>query len=172
MADEHTPTPDQPAKELNPQTLADTGMRPLTRSERRNIWIQEYEQQDIALALWVEWVEKFGLELPVMLQVHGLLIFGVLISTESYAAFHIQMYEEMYRENDPNTADTLAEYYRSLVPPADQPEIGPAGLPTLYNYAHLRAVTIMSGGHRVKVPYWRGKLSQVDAFVVGATAGE
>ena len=27
-------------------------------------------------------------------------------------------------------------------------------------------------GHKVKVPYWRGKGNQVDAFVVGATPGE
>jgi hypothetical protein len=30
----------------------------------------------------------------------------------------------------------------------------------------------MSGGHKIKVPYWRGKISEVDAFVIGATAGE
>jgi hypothetical protein len=30
----------------------------------------------------------------------------------------------------------------------------------------------MSAGHKIKVPYWRGKISKVDAFVVGATAGE
>jgi len=33
-------------------------------------------------------------------------------------------------------------------------------------------VTVLSGGHKVKVPYWRGKLAEVDAFVVGATAEE
>jgi hypothetical protein len=30
----------------------------------------------------------------------------------------------------------------------------------------------MSAGHKIKVPYWRGKISEVDAFVVGATAEE
>jgi hypothetical protein len=31
---------------------------------------------------------------------------------------------------------------------------------------------IMSAGHSIKVPFWRGKISEVDAFVMGATASE
>jgi hypothetical protein len=30
----------------------------------------------------------------------------------------------------------------------------------------------MSAGHSIKLPFWRGKLSEVDAFVMGATASE
>jgi hypothetical protein len=78
----------------------------------------------------------------------------------------------MYRNEDPGTADFLHEYYQALIPPADQPEIGPEGLPVMFRYAHLREVTIMSAGHKVKLPYWRGKVNEVDAFVVGASAGE
>ena len=42
----------------------------------------------------------------------------------------------------------------------------------MFRYAHLRDVTIMSGGHKIKLPCWRGKISEIDAFAVGATAGE
>jgi hypothetical protein len=42
----------------------------------------------------------------------------------------------------------------------------------MFRYAHLRDATIISGGHRIKVPYWRGKINQIDAFVVGASASE
>ena len=73
---------------------------------------------------------------------------------------------------DLGTADALRQYYVALVPPRDQPEIGPEGLPVVSRYIHMRDVTIMSGGHKVKVPFWRGKISEVDAFVVGATAPE
>jgi len=58
------------------------------------------------------------------------------------------------------------------VPPSDQPVIGPEGLPIVFRFVHMRDVTIMSAGHKVKVPYWRGKIAEVDAFVVGATAEE
>ena len=102
----------------------------------------------------------------------GLLVFGVMVSTARYAQFYIDLNEELHRERDPDTADALREYYTALVPPANQPEIGPEGLPVVYRYAHMRDVTIMSAGHKVKVPYWRGKVNQVDAFVVGATPGE
>jgi hypothetical protein len=30
----------------------------------------------------------------------------------------------------------------------------------------------MSAGHKMKLPFWRGKIREVDAFVVGATASE
>jgi hypothetical protein len=122
--------------------------------------------------MWVRLVEQQDLEIEMMLQMPGMLIFGVMVSTLRYAQFYIDLNEELHRENEPETADALREYYAALVPPQDSPEIGPEGLPVLSRYIHMRDVTIMSGGHRIKVPYWRGKLSQVDAFVVGATPGE
>lgn len=163
--------PEQHAEEGASQA-AETGFRPLTRSERRNLWLKEYGEQDIALQTWVTLVERQHLEIEVMFQMHGLLVFGILVSTEAYAKFYIDLHEEMYRQEEPDTADFLHEYYMALVPPADQPEIGPEGLPIVFRYAHLRDVTIMSAGHKVRLPYWRGKISEIDAFVIGATAGE
>jgi hypothetical protein len=154
------------------QTLSDTGFRPLTRTERRNIWLHDYEEQDIALQSWARLVEQQGLEIEVMLQMSGLLVFGVMVSTQAYAQFYIDMHERMYRQQEPETADFLHEYYTALVPPPDQPEIGPEGLPVMFRYVHLRDVTIMSAGHKVKVPFWRGKINHVDGFVVGASASE
>ncbi len=154
------------------RNLAEAGFRPLTRSERRTIWLKEYGEQDIALQSWVRLVEQQGLELEVMLQMHGLLVFGNMVSTQTYAQFYIDLHENMYRQQEPETADFLHEYYTALIPPPDQPEIGPEGLPTMFRYIHLRDVTIMSAGHKVKVPYWRGKMSQIDGFVIGASASE
>ncbi len=168
--DNTSDTPQSPGQDTPASARPQTELRPLTRSERRNIWIKEYSDQDIALSLWVEWTEKLELELPVMLQIHGLLVFGTMISTATYASFHIQLYEEMYREQAPDTADVLHEYFRGLVPPQDGPEIGAEGLPVLFNAIHLRDVSIFNAGHKIQVPYWRGKVSQVDAFVLGATA--
>jgi hypothetical protein len=148
------------------------GFRPLTRIERRNLWLKEYGDQDFALQMWARLVEQHDLEIEMMLQMGGLLVFGVMVKTAHYAEFYIGLNEELLREEDPNTADALKEYYTALVPIADQQEIGPEGLPMLYRYIHMRDVTIMSAGHKVKVPYWRGKISEVDAFVIGATAGE
>src|SRR5437588_13126494 len=150
----------------------ETPFRPLTRVERRSLWLKEYGEQDFALQMWTRLVEQQDLEIEMMLQMHGMLVFGVMVSTLRYAQFYIDLNEELHRENEPETADALREYYTALVPPHDQPEIGPEGLPILSRYIHMRDVTIMSGGHRIKVPYWRGKLAQVDAFVVGATPGE
>jgi hypothetical protein len=150
----------------------ETAFRPLTRIERRNLWLKEYGEQDFALQMWTQLVEQQDLEIEMMLQMHGLLIFGVMVSTLHYAQFYIDLNEELHRENEPETADALRQYYIALVPPRDQPEIGPEGLPVVSRYIHMRDVTIMSGGHKVKVPYWRGKISEVDAFVVGATASE
>ena len=151
---------------------ATANFRPITRLERRTLWLKDYGEQDFALQMWVRLVEQQDLEIEMMLQMPGMLVFGVMVSTLRYAQFYIDLNEELHRENEPETADALREYYTALVPPHDQPEIGPEGLPVISRYIHMRDVTIMSGGHRIKVPYWRGKLSQIDAFVVGATPGE
>ncbi len=161
-----------PANKASEATSAETAFRPLTRSERRNLWLQEYGKQDFALQMWARLVEQQDLEIEMMLQMHGLLVFGVMVSTQRYALFYIDLNEELHRESEPETADALREYYMALVPPQDQPEIGPEGLPVVSRYLHMCDVTIMSAGHKIKVPYWRGKISEVDAFVVGATAGE
>lgn len=146
--------------------------RPLTRIERRNLWLKEYGEQDFALQMWARLVEQQDLEIEMMLQMHGLFVFGVMVSTMRYSQFYIDLNEELHREHEPETADALREYYAALVPAPDQPEIGPEGLPVLFRYIHMRDVTLMSSGHKVKVPYWRGKIGEVDAFVIGATAGE
>ena len=122
--------------------------------------------------MWVRLVELQDLDVEMMFQMGGLLVFGVMVSTARYAQFYIELNEELHRQDDPHTADALLEYYTELVPPRDQPEIGSEGLPVIYRYAHMRDVTIMSAGHKIKVPFWRGQISQVDAFVIGATAGE
>ncbi len=110
----------------------DSGFRPLTRSERRNLWLKEYGEQDFALQAWARLVEKQQLEIEVMFQMHGLLVFGSMVSTEAYAQFYINLHEEMYREQEPETADFLREYYTALIPAPDQPEIGPEGLPIVF----------------------------------------
>ncbi len=146
--------------------------RPLTRIEQRTLWLKEYGEQDVALHMWTRLVEQHDLEIELLLQMHGLLVFGVLVSTRHYAQFYIDLHEALHREHEPETADALRDYYLTLVPPRDQPEIGPEGLPVISRYLHLRDVTIMSAGHSIKLPVWRGKLSEVDAFVMGATASE
>ena len=153
-------------------TAAEMLFRPLTRLERRSLWLKEYGEQDYALQMWARLVEQQDLEIEMMLQMHGLLVFGVMVSTQRYAQFYIDLNEELHREREPDTADALREYYLALVPPQNQPEIGPEGLPVVSRSIHMCDVTIMSAGHKIKVPYWRGKISEVDAFVVGATAGE
>jgi hypothetical protein len=149
-----------------------TAFRPPTRVERRSLWFKEYGEQDFALQMWVRLVEQQDLDVEMMFQMQGLLVFGVMVSTARYAQFYIELNEELHRQDDPHTADALLEYYTDLVPPRDQPEIGSEGLPVIYRFAHMRDVTIMSAGHKIKVPFWRGQISQVDAFVIGATAGE
>lgn len=160
------------SEQSNNSEAPETSFRPLTRTERRNLWLQTYGQQDMALQLWVRLTEQQNQEFEVMFQMHGLLVFGQLVSTQTYAQFHIDIYENMYRQEAPETADFLREYYSALVPPPEQPEIGPEGLPILYQYVHLREATILNAGHRTKLPYWRGKISEIDAFVLGATPGE
>lgn len=150
----------------------DANFRPLTRIERRNLWLKEYGEQDYALQMWARLVEQQDLEIEMMLQMHGMLIFGVMVSTARYAQFYIDLNEELHRHREPETADALREYYTALVPTPDQPAIGVEGLPVVSRFIHMRDVTIMNAGHKIKVPYWRGKLNSVDAFVVGATAQE
>jgi len=158
--------------EQGQRSSEETPFRPLTRVERRNLWLKEYGEQDFALQMWINLVEKQDLEIEMLLQMQGLLVFGVMVSTLRYSQFYIDLNEELHRESEPETADALKEYYIALVPPSDQPEIGPEGLPVVFRAVHMRDVTIMSAGQKIKVPYWRGKISQVDAFVIGATAGE
>lgn len=163
------PTPDANIGEADAQGM---NFRPITRSERRNLWLKEYGDQDFALQMWVRLVEQQDLDVEMMFQMQGLLVFGVVVSTARYAQFYIDLNEELHRERDPEVADALRDYYTALIPLPDQAEIGPEGLPVIYRYVHMRDVTIMSAGHKVKVPYWRGQVNQVSAFVIGATAGE
>ena len=150
---------------------ADNPLRLPGRSELRNLWLKEYGEQDYALQMWTRVVEQQDLEIEMMLQMHGMLVFGLMVSTQRYAQFYIDLNEELHRENEPDTADALRDYYTALIPPQDQ-EVGPEGLPVIFRYIHMRDVTIIHGGHKIKVPYWRGKIGAVDAFVVGATAEE
>ena len=172
-SDDSTPEEFNTANSLSEAPASEaTAFRPLTRVERRNLWLKEYGEQDFALQMWVRLVEQQDLEIEMMLQMHGLLVFGVMVSTQRYAQFYIDLNEELHRGREPETADALSEYYTALIPPQNQPEIGPEGLPVLSRYIHMCDVTIMTGGHKIKVPYWRGKINEVDAFVVGVTAGE
>ena len=164
--------PQQVCPETTSIPPCETAFRPLTRVEQRTLWLKGYGEQDVALHMWTRLVEQQDLEIEMLLQMHGLLVFGVLVSTQRYAQFYIDLNEELHRENEPETADMLRNYYLALVPPRDQPEIGHEGLPVISRYVHMRDVTIMSAGHRVELPFWRGKMSEVDAFVVGATASE
>jgi hypothetical protein len=168
-AEESAPQPVCQGTGIPPCEMA---FRPLTRIERRTLWLKEYGEQDMALQMWTRLVEQQDLEIEMLLQMHGLLVFGVMVSTLRYAQFYINLYEELHRENEPETADAMREYYMALLPPQDQPEIGPEGLPVVSHYVHMSDVTIMSAGHKMKLPFWRGKMSQVDAFVMGATASE
>lgn len=151
---------------------AEKSFRPLTRLERRNLWIKAYGEQDVALHMWTRLVEQQDLEIEMLLQMHGLLVFGVMVSTLRYTQYYIGLNEDLHREHEPETADALRGYYLALVPPRDQPAIGPEGLPIISRYIHMRDVTIMNAGHKIQVPCWRGKMSEVDAFVTGATVSE
>src|SRR5215469_7125544 len=158
--------PEQQDEQMETQTAesaqaTEANFRPLTRVERRNLWLKEYGEQDFALQMWVRVVELQDLEIEMLLQMNGLLVFGIMVSTRRYAKFYIDLNEELHREREPETADTLREYYLALVPPQDQPEIGPEGLPIVYRNIHMNDVTIMSAGHKIKVPYWRGKIGEV-----------
>ena len=166
-----TGTVDNTTQSTQGGSKADNALRLPGRTELRNLWLKEYGDQDYALQMWTRVVEQQDLEIEMMLQMHGMLVFGLMVSTQRYAQFYIDLNEELHRENEPETADALRDYYTALIPPQDQ-EIGPEGLPVIFRYIHMREVTIINGGHKIKVPYWRGKISAVDAFVVGATAEE
>src|SRR5437899_1501054 len=81
--------------------VVDSGFRPLTRSERRNAWLKESSEQDVELQMWTRVVERLGLEIEIMFQMHGLLVFGVMVSTAHYAKFYIDLNEELHRQRDP-----------------------------------------------------------------------
>src|SRR5437773_9839647 len=88
----------------------ETPFRPLTRIERRNLWLKEYGDQDFALQMWVRLVEQQDLDVEMMFQMQGLLVFGVMVSTARYAQFYIDLNEELHRERDPEVADALRDY--------------------------------------------------------------
>src|SRR5207237_8113579 len=113
----------QPPTPTSEGAIQEPSFRPLTRTERRNLWLQEYGDQDFALQMWARLVEQQDLEIEMMFQISGLLVFGVMVSTARYAHFYIDLNEELHRERDPDTADALREFYTALVPPANQPEI-------------------------------------------------
>src|SRR5215467_4862669 len=126
--------------------VCETAYRPLTRTELRTLWMKQYGELDLALHMWARLVEQQDLEIEIMLQMQGLLVFGVMVSTLSYAEFYMDLNEALHREREPETADALRGYYLALIPPRDQPEIGSEGLPVVSNYVHMHDVTIMNAG--------------------------
>src|SRR5438034_11640921 len=94
----------------------ETPFRPLTRVERRNLWRKEYDDQDFALQMWARLVELQDLEIDMMLQMNGRLVFEIMVSTHRYAQFYIDLNEELHREHERETADALREDYLALVP--------------------------------------------------------
>src|SRR5581483_640673 len=91
--------------EQGQRSSEETPFRPLTRVERRNLWLKEYGEQDFALQMWINLVEKQDLEIEMLLQMQGLLVFGVMVSTLRYSQFYIDLNEELHRESEPETAD-------------------------------------------------------------------
>ncbi len=105
---------DPAAQALQGSSKVDSALRLPSRSELRNLWLKEYGEQDYALQMWTRVVEQQDLEIEMMLQMHGMLIFGLMVSTQRYAQFYIDLNEELHRENEPETADALRDYYTAL----------------------------------------------------------
>ena len=82
--EEASQTPSTIGGEADAQSMP---YRPLTRIERRNLWLKEYGDQDFALQMWVRLVEQQDLDVEMMFQMQGLLVFGVMVSTARYAQF-------------------------------------------------------------------------------------
>src|SRR2546428_13996536 len=107
------PEPNNTDENVEPQAAGEappveSNFRPLTRGERRNLWLKEYGEQDFALQMWVRLVEAQDLNVEMMFQMHGLLVFGVMVSTARYAQFYIELNEELNRHEDPDTPEPLA----------------------------------------------------------------
>src|SRR5258708_19982909 len=71
--------------------------RPLTRIEQRTLWLKEYGEQDVALHMWTRLVELQDWEIELLLQMHGLLVFGVLVSTRHSPHVYIDLHEALHR---------------------------------------------------------------------------
>ena len=56
----------QPPTPTSEGAIQEPGFRPLTRTERRNLWLQEYGDQDFALQMWARLVEQQDLEIEMM----------------------------------------------------------------------------------------------------------
>jgi hypothetical protein len=56
------------ASEQKTGVEGESNFRPLTRAERRILWLQEYDKQDVALQSWARLVERQDLEIEVMFQ--------------------------------------------------------------------------------------------------------
>ena len=73
------------------------------------MWIKQYGELDLALHMWTRLVEQQDLEIEMLLQMQGLLVFGVMVSTLHYAQFYIDLNEALHREHEPETADVAAQ---------------------------------------------------------------
>src|SRR5258708_27584617 len=88
VQEEATPTSDRETT-ANPDSdqagAQEIPFRPLTRIERRNLWLKEYAEQDFALQMWALIVDHQYLEIEMMFQMEGVIVFAVMVNTAHYA---------------------------------------------------------------------------------------
>ncbi len=147
--------------------------------EKKDVKVPFY---DWALADWVVFANKYGMEIGVTLQVGGLLVSGI---TTSGADF-LENLGESLSEATTRAGEkfqVLSETFRNMYKEQAQklyPKITSEELDSSekkqYNsepaFIHLKNVTIWTNSQcsPTQVKYWRGKLGNVDGWFLGTMA--
>jgi hypothetical protein len=118
---------------------------------------------DPLLELLIEMTDETGVELPITLQVSGLVVSGKLISKDAYFdEFTSQFTHGM---TDRQTIEGLRKSFAEISADSGNQSVAPPIA------VHVKDAALFGVGN-MPVPYergalWRGRLSEVDAFFLG-----
>lgn len=131
----------------------------------------EFSHVDTILEMWVDVAERTGTEMAVTLMVGGLLVSGRIISGPNYlrrfagdlrTAFegggHTEASERIHK--------TITDIAGELETEAREEKEQDAS-PRRYIHLDDANVFLASDTPPIRVPYWRGKLEAVDAWIMG-----
>jgi hypothetical protein len=125
----------------------------------------EERSVDPLLRLFTHRANKKGLELEITLEVGGLLISGYLTGVAKYCEkLEAQMSEGLARIDPTFNADEVSDEEPATALPMANAE----------DFIHLRDAWIsgLRSEPAIQAPVWRGRLSSVDAFVLGLLEDE
>lgn len=120
---------------------------------------------DFLLQFLVKEVDAMGFSMSITLHVGGTIVTGDLASVREYSRYLSKEFASAIRAEDPK--ETASQLTRAF----EENENLLTSDRYLPRFAHVKDAELLTPGGaaiaRISAPWWRGRLSSIDAFVLG-----